>query len=193
MWEEVLFVVEGEGYDLHWDLKFDCIDAFEWEWAPEPKKFEWQRGNFIYVPPFTIHQHFNNANATSEARLIVISNHGFRLVRPNRKRPGVLRKSLPDFGGRITHPGQALSRGTAPLLPLPACGRGGRQSRPASLHDCSAKQTSIAANRGGVDAHDLLQREPAQVVRAAGLRSGCRTGRSHRTAGCRPPPRSCCG
>jgi quercetin dioxygenase-like cupin family protein len=73
MWEEVLFVVEGEGYDLHWDLKFDCLDAFEWEWSPDPKKFEWQRGDFIYVPPFTIHQHFN-AHATSEARLIVISN-----------------------------------------------------------------------------------------------------------------------
>jgi gentisate 1,2-dioxygenase len=73
MWEEVLFVVEGEGYDLHWDLKFDCLDAFEWEWSPEPKKFEWQRGDFIYVPPFTIHQHFNS-HATSEARLIVISN-----------------------------------------------------------------------------------------------------------------------
>ena len=38
MWEEVLFVVEGEGYDLHWDLKFDCIDAFEWEWSPEPQQ-----------------------------------------------------------------------------------------------------------------------------------------------------------
>ena len=73
MWEEVLFVVEGEGYDLHWDLKFDCIDAFEWEWSPEPKKFEWQRGDFIYVPPFSIHQHFND-HATAEARLIVISN-----------------------------------------------------------------------------------------------------------------------
>jgi gentisate 1,2-dioxygenase len=73
MWEEVLFVVEGEGYDLHWDLKFDCLDAFEWEWSHDPKKFDWQRGDFIYVPPFTIHQHFN-AHATSEARLIVISN-----------------------------------------------------------------------------------------------------------------------
>ena len=73
MWEEVVFVVEGEGYDLHWDLKFDCIDAFEWEWSPEPKKFEWQRGDFIYVPPFTSHQHFN-AHATAEARFIVISN-----------------------------------------------------------------------------------------------------------------------
>jgi hypothetical protein len=40
MWEEVIFVAEGSGYDLHWDLKFDCLDAFEWDWDPEPKKFE---------------------------------------------------------------------------------------------------------------------------------------------------------
>src|SRR6201998_9495 len=72
MWEEVLFVVEGEGYDLHWDLKFDCLDAFEWEWAAEPKQFRWQRVAFIYVPPFSTHQPFNDGDA--EARLIVISN-----------------------------------------------------------------------------------------------------------------------
>jgi quercetin dioxygenase-like cupin family protein len=71
MWEEVLFVVEGSGYDLHWDLKFDCLEAFEWDWAEEPKRFEWKRGDFIYVPPFTIHQHFAG---DAEARLIVISN-----------------------------------------------------------------------------------------------------------------------
>lgn len=71
MWEEVIFVAEGSGYDLHWDLKFDCIDAFAWDWASEPKRFEWKRGDFIYVPPFTIHQHFAEAE---DARLIVISN-----------------------------------------------------------------------------------------------------------------------
>ena len=71
MWEEVIFVVEGSGYDLHWDLKFDCIDAFEWEWANEPRKFEWKRGDFIYVPPFTTHQHFAGKE---DVRLIVISN-----------------------------------------------------------------------------------------------------------------------
>lgn len=77
MWEEVAFVAEGSGYDLHWDLKFDCLDKFEWSWEEEPKKIEWSRGDFIYVPPFTMHQHFN-ADATKEARLIVISN---RIVR----------------------------------------------------------------------------------------------------------------
>jgi gentisate 1,2-dioxygenase len=72
MWEEVIFVAEGSGYDLHWDLKFDCLDAFQWEWAAEPKRFEWKRGDFIYIPPFTVHQHFNATE--NEARLIVISN-----------------------------------------------------------------------------------------------------------------------
>ncbi len=70
MWEEIIFVVEGSGYDLHWDMKFDCLDAFKWEWSDEPKKFEWKRGDYIYIPPFTTHQHF----ATEEARLIVMSN-----------------------------------------------------------------------------------------------------------------------
>jgi gentisate 1,2-dioxygenase len=72
MWEEVIFVVEGSGYDLHWDLEFDCLDEFQWSWKAEPKKFTWERGDFIYVPPFTNHQHFNDG--TGEARLIVISN-----------------------------------------------------------------------------------------------------------------------
>lgn len=72
MWEEVIFVAEGSGHDLHWDLKFDCLEAFEWDWAAEPKRFKWTRGDFIYVPPFTIHQHV--AGDEAPARLIVISN-----------------------------------------------------------------------------------------------------------------------
>jgi quercetin dioxygenase-like cupin family protein len=72
MWEEVIFVAEGSGYDLHWDLKFDCFDKYQWDWEEEPKKFEWTRGDFIYVPPFSVHQHFNAGKG--EARLIVISN-----------------------------------------------------------------------------------------------------------------------
>ena len=72
MWEEVIFVAEGSGHDLHWDVKFDCIDSYQWDWEAEPRKFEWQRGDFIYIPPFSIHQHFNTGK--SEARLIVINN-----------------------------------------------------------------------------------------------------------------------
>ena len=37
MWEELFFVVEGSGYDLHWDLKWDCLEAFDWQWAESPR------------------------------------------------------------------------------------------------------------------------------------------------------------
>ncbi len=70
MWEEIAFVVEGSGHDLHWDMKFDCLEAFKWEWAEEPKTFEWKRGDYIYSPPFTMHQHV----AAEESRLILMSN-----------------------------------------------------------------------------------------------------------------------
>ena len=49
--EEVFYVVEGSGYDLHWDVKFDCQDTIEFEWEAEPKKFEWTVGDFVYIPP----------------------------------------------------------------------------------------------------------------------------------------------
>ena len=73
MWEEIIFVAEGSGYDLHWDLRFECREKVEWDWVTEPKRFDWRRGDFIYVPPFPIHQHFS-AEPDSETRLIVISN-----------------------------------------------------------------------------------------------------------------------
>ena len=37
--EEVFFVAEGEGYDLHWDVNFSVDIKFTWEWEEEPKKF----------------------------------------------------------------------------------------------------------------------------------------------------------
>ena len=87
-------MVEGSGYDLHWDMKFDCLDAFKWEWAAEPQgKFEWKRGDYIYIPPFTNHQHF--AGDHEDCRLIVMSNRiikemGFDWFDQVEKRAGVI-------------------------------------------------------------------------------------------------------
>jgi gentisate 1,2-dioxygenase len=76
--EEIFYVVEGSGYDLHWDVKFDCKDEFEWSWETEPKKFEWKEGDFVYIPPYVMHQHFNG-DAKNEARIIVINS---RIIKP---------------------------------------------------------------------------------------------------------------
>ena len=70
--EEVVYVIEGRGYDLHWDVKFDCKDTMEFEWEAEPKKFEWKTGDFIYIPPYCAHKHVN-ADPANEARIIVVN------------------------------------------------------------------------------------------------------------------------
>ena len=71
--EEVFFVLEGRGYDLHWDVKFDCVDEYHWGWEKEPKRYEWEEGDFVYIPPYTAHQHFN-ADPTQPARFISATN-----------------------------------------------------------------------------------------------------------------------
>ena len=71
--EEIAFIVEGEGYDLHWDVRFDCEDEFSWEWESEPRRFEWKRGDFVYIPPYCTHQRFNSHDE-NPARVIVCNN-----------------------------------------------------------------------------------------------------------------------
>ncbi len=69
--EEIVVVLEGSGYDLHWDVKFECLDTFHWDWETEPKRFEWKTGDFVYIPPYVIHQHI--ANPGTEARFLCIT------------------------------------------------------------------------------------------------------------------------
>jgi uncharacterized RmlC-like cupin family protein len=70
--EEIAFVIEGKGYDLHYDVSFKCEDEFIWEWDTTPKKFEWSPGDYIYVPPYCAHKRFNT-EPESEARVIAIN------------------------------------------------------------------------------------------------------------------------
>jgi uncharacterized RmlC-like cupin family protein len=76
--EEVAFVIEGSGYDLHYDVHFKCEDKFIWEWDTEPKKFEWNAGDFIYIPPYCAHKRFNK-HSQDEARIVVINS---RMMKP---------------------------------------------------------------------------------------------------------------
>jgi len=59
--EEISFVVEGSGYDLHWEVRF-----------------EWCQGDFVYIPPYCANQHFN-AYPANEARLVAVNS---RIVKP---------------------------------------------------------------------------------------------------------------
>jgi uncharacterized RmlC-like cupin family protein len=77
--EEVAFVIEGSGYDLHYDVKFKCADEFVWEWDTTPKKFEWKPGDFIYIPPYCAHKRFN-ADPDNEARVVVINSRMMKAI-----------------------------------------------------------------------------------------------------------------
>jgi quercetin dioxygenase-like cupin family protein len=57
--EECLYVLEGRGYDLHQDCDVEITDTYFWKPQDEVKRFEWEAGDVIYIPPNTIHQHFN--------------------------------------------------------------------------------------------------------------------------------------
>ena len=75
--EECLYVVEGRGYDLHQDCDVEITDDYHWVPQEEVKRFEWEAGDVIYIPPNTIHQHFN-ADPARPARLISAINRIFK-------------------------------------------------------------------------------------------------------------------
>lgn len=75
--EECLYVLEGKGYDLHQDCDVEITDTYHWAPQEQVQRFEWEAGDVIYVPPNTIHQHFN-ADPARPARLISAINRVYR-------------------------------------------------------------------------------------------------------------------
>ncbi len=75
--EECVYVLEGRGYDLHQDCDVEITDTYFWKPQDEIKRFEWEAGDLIYIPPNTIHQHFN-ADPDRPVRLISAINRIFK-------------------------------------------------------------------------------------------------------------------
>jgi len=75
--EEIAFVIEGQGYDLHYDVSFKCEEEFIWEWDTTPKRYDWGPGDYIYIPPYCAHKRCNAGDG--EARVIVINS---RMLKP---------------------------------------------------------------------------------------------------------------
>ena len=75
--EECLYVLEGRGYDLHQDCDVEITDTYHWKPQDEIKRYEWEAGDVIYIPPNTIHQHFN-ADPRRPVRLISAINRVYK-------------------------------------------------------------------------------------------------------------------
>jgi len=76
--EEIAFIIEGAGYDHHYDVEFKCEEAFVWEWSTTPKKFEWGPGDFVYIPPYCAHKRFNTSDV--EARVVVVNSRIIKAI-----------------------------------------------------------------------------------------------------------------
>jgi len=74
--EECVYVLEGRGYDLHQDCDVEITDTYHWKPQAEVKRYEWEAGDVIYIPPNTIHQHFN-ADPDRLVRLISVNQSTF--------------------------------------------------------------------------------------------------------------------
>jgi quercetin dioxygenase-like cupin family protein len=75
--EECLYVLEGRGYDLHQDCDVEITDTYHWKPQEELKRYEWEAGDVIYIPPNTIQQHFN-ADPERPVRLISVVNRIYK-------------------------------------------------------------------------------------------------------------------
>jgi len=75
--EECLYVLEGKGYDLHQDCDVEITDTYHWKPQDEVKRYEWEAGDVIYIPPNTIQQHFN-ADPSRPVRLISVINRIYK-------------------------------------------------------------------------------------------------------------------
>lgn len=73
MSEECVYIIEGNGYDMHWDVDIELQEEYKWIIPEEGEKYEWEAGDVVYIPLNTIHQHFNS-DPQKSARIISAAN-----------------------------------------------------------------------------------------------------------------------
>src|ERR1700760_70671 len=58
MADEILYVLDGSGYSLHWEVEAEIAERYYARVAKEPTRHEITKGDTLYVPQNTIVQHF---------------------------------------------------------------------------------------------------------------------------------------
>jgi len=76
MADEVDYVLEGEGYSLHWEVQEEIAEKYYARIAKEPTRHEIKQGDTLYVPQNTVVQHF--AGDGSPLRLLASQNRVFK-------------------------------------------------------------------------------------------------------------------
>ncbi len=79
MADEMLYVMSGRGYSLHWDVEAEIGERYAARVAKEPTRWEVGPGDFLYVPQNTVHQHYN-ADPAAPLMLLSAQNRLFKLL-----------------------------------------------------------------------------------------------------------------
>ena len=114
--EECLYVLEGRGYDLHQDCDVEITDVYTWKPQAEVKRYEWEAGDIIYIPPCTIHQHFN-ADPNCPVRLISAIN---RVYKNSGLNDLTQLEDAPEYDPKVVLTAEVLSRYLATKVKEPA-------------------------------------------------------------------------
>ena len=114
--EECLYVLEGRGYDLHQDCDVEITDTYHWIVQPEVKRYEWEAGDIIYIPPNTVHQHFN-ADPERPVRLISAINRVYQFCGLNDLEQI---EDAPEYDSRVVLTAEVLKRYLAAKVREPA-------------------------------------------------------------------------
>ncbi len=76
MADEILYVLDGGGYSLHWEVQEEIAEKYYARVAKEPTRHEIKKGDTLYVPQNTIAQHF--AADGTPLRLLSAQNRLFK-------------------------------------------------------------------------------------------------------------------
>jgi quercetin dioxygenase-like cupin family protein len=114
--EECLYVLEGRGYDLHQDCDVEITDTYHWIVQPEVKRYEWEAGDIIYIPPNTVHQHFN-ADPERPVRLISAINRVYQFCGLNDLEQ---LEDAPEYDAKVVLTAEVLKRYLAAKVKEPA-------------------------------------------------------------------------
>lgn len=78
MADEVLHVLSGSGYSLHWEVQAEIAEKYHARIATEPTRHDIRAGDTLYVPQNTVAQHF--AADGTPLRLLSGQNRIFKLI-----------------------------------------------------------------------------------------------------------------
>jgi quercetin dioxygenase-like cupin family protein len=103
MADEILHVLSGSGYSLHWEVEAEIAERYYARIAKEPTRHDFGEGDTLYVPQNTVAQHF----AADGTPLLLLSgqNRMFKMLGYDKT---VFLENAPEYDGALLPSGAVV-------------------------------------------------------------------------------------